>query len=352
MLGHVKDACRQLLRFIGVLIYQCGLASWVIGRSQRTRAVLYHAVENTCSSYTKGLDINVTPEIFALHLKYYQRFYKVVSMEDFLKRQSAISTVKKDAMARAQLLITFDDGYSSVLEEALPLLEAHNMPATTYLIGNAVRGRMVWVNRLNQALNDYPSEAREVLNSYQGLVNLSRRGIIYHIQMNFAPQQIEALINQLESTIPQLTAESVKLFCTPDDIREMQGRGMEFGFHSNDHWNLGQCKDRELAATLVTDGLDQLINSNTFAYPFGYFSASSIGRLTRLGYGKLMTVGNNNDKFSSLHLDRIEMFETSFAGLFAKLEIEEPVMSTTRRWYGKFMSRTKGLISRGEKRAA
>lgn len=345
-MGSPKKLVRRSLFFAGIVLYYCGLARWVIGRSSRTRVVLYHAVENIRSSFTRGLSVTVDTETFELHLQYYQRFYQVLGMNQYLQLQASDNL---DSVNGARLLITFDDGYASVLDHALPLLEAKGMKATTYLIGNAVRGRMVWVNRLNQALNDHPAEAREALAAYPGLIDLSRREIIHRIQTTFEPRQITALIEHLESTVPDLTTESEKLFCTPEDIKSMQGRGMDFGFHSNDHWNLGRCKDSELEATLATDGLEQLINCNTFAYPFGYFVPAAIGKLTRQGYRGIMTVGGDADRYSTLHLGRVEVFDTSFAKLFAKIEVEEPGLLAARRWWDRRRTRTRQMLRREEK---
>ncbi len=336
----LKALVRSAFRSIGLTIYKAGLANWVINRSSRTRAVLYHAVEDSSSSFTDKLDINLPPDLFALHLDYYARFYNVISMSEHLRSRRASSVNEDDYSDRANkkkpsLLITFDDGYASVKDHALPLLEQHKMSATVYLIGNAVRGRMVWVNRLNQALNEQPVHAREVLDAYPGypgLNKLPRRRIIHYIQSHFEPKQIENLIERIESTVVGLTVDPDNLFSSPADIREMQKRGIEFGFHSNEHYNLGRCTDKELEVALTTDGLECLLNSNTFAYPFGYFSPSAIGRLKRRGYKLLLTVGNNNNRFSELHLDRCEVFEPDFASLFARLEIEEPIIAGVKRF--------------------
>lgn len=340
MKSKVKATARYLFRGIGVAVYRAGLASWVINRSSRTRAVLYHAVEESSSSFTDKLDINVPPDLFALHLDYYARFYNVISMSEHLRAHRANSLSQNTGSGdtgnkKPPLLITFDDGYSSVKDNALPLLEQRKIPATVYLIGNAVRGRMVWVNRLNQAMNEQPEHTREVLDSYPGypgLNKLPRRSIIHYIQSHFEPAQIEQLVERIESTIVGLTVDPDNLFSSPTDIREMQKRGIEFGFHSNEHYNLGGCTDRELDVALTTDGLETLLNSNTFAYPFGYFSPSTIGRLKRRGYRLLLTVGNSNDRFSELHLDRCEMFEPDFSNLFARLEIEEPIIANIKRF--------------------
>jgi len=117
----------------------------------------------------------------------------------------------------------------------------------------------------------------------------------------------------------------------------MQSRGITFGFHSNDHWNLGNCKDSELDTTLCNQGIEELINSNTFAYPFGYFEPAATHRLTRQGYVSLMAVGDNNARFSDLHVDRSEPFEESFAALFARLEIEEPLVCSVKATFRRAM---------------
>ncbi|MBX2881289.1 MAG: polysaccharide deacetylase family protein [Granulosicoccus sp.] len=313
---------RGSLRTTGIALYHCGLANWIINLNRkRVRAVLYHAVESQQSDYTNGLNVTVPPETFALHLDYYQRHYNVISTRELLA----------DGSKPASLLISFDDGYASVMDEALPLLEQRNMPAVVYLIGCAVRGRMVWVNRLNQAMNSYPCETRQILSAYPGLENMHRSKLIHHVQTRLDPTQIKEITEQLEIAIPELANDTHRLFCTRDDILEMQKRGIEFGFHTNDHMNLGKCRDSELQAQLETCGLESLINSNTFAYPFGYYAPAAIAKLSRAGFDKLLTVGNNTHYHSELHLDRTEVFETSYAKLFARLEVEEPVVAAMGR---------------------
>ena len=343
VLGLIKRHARRSLRVFGTGLYHAGLARLIIRCSSRTRTVLYHAVEDQRSSYTKGLGVTVSKQTFELHLDFYQRYYTVTGMTEYLEQAPGKQTQEKN---RRCLLITFDDGYSSVMDNALPLLEARGMSATVYLIGNAVRGRMVWVNRLNQAMNVCPAQTREVLEDHPQLRHLDRRQLIHYIQSHFEPKQISALIQRLEDTVPELADEQEKLFSSPEDIRQMQKRGIEFGFHTNDHWNLGRCKDSELASTLDTQGIEELITSNTFAYPFGYFARSSIGHLTRQGYQRLMTVGSSHQRFSKLHMNRVEVFETSRAAMFARLEIEEPVIAFVSLWRYRIETVRKTLIER------
>ena len=319
--NRIGKLARVALRQIGSLLFYLGCARLVIGLTPwRTRALLYHAVEEQPSSYTRGLGVNVTPRTFGHHLDYFKRYYNVIAMSELLSG---------NARSRS-LVITFDDGYASVEQNAVPQLLKRNLPATIYLIGRAVNGQMVWVNRLNQALNDHPAQAAEILAAYPELADLTHPDIINKIQTSYAPAQIDALIKNLESRISGLDNDTVKVFSDPIDIRAMQRHGIEFGFHTQDHYNLSQCSQSLLEQQLATSGLASLINSNTFAYPFGYFSGAAIDTLTHQGYEQLMTVGNNNKRFSVLHLDRSEVFETEHARVFAQLEIEEPIMASLR----------------------
>ena len=44
-----------------------------------------------------------------------------------------------------------------------------------------------------------------------------------------------------------------------------------------------------------------------------------------------MTVGNNNRRYSALHLDRTEVFSADPAVLFAELEVVEPIIGSLRK---------------------
>lgn len=337
--NRVGKLARAALRKAGAGLFHMGFAPLVIRlRSQRTRALLYHAVEEQTCSYTRGLGVNISPQVFGVHLDYFQRYYNVVSMSDLLHADTQ----------PCSLVITFDDGYASVDQNAVPQLEKLKLPATVYLIGRAVKGKMVWVNRLNQAMNDHPSESHEIFSTYPDLVGLGRADIIDHIQNNYLPARISALVDKLEDAIPGLSVDTQKVFSNADDIMAMQQRGIEFGFHTNDHYNLRQCSESMLDQQLETSDMGALINSKTFAYPFGYFSGTAIGSLTQQGYERLMTVGNNNRRFSALHLDRSEVFEEDHARIFAQLEIEEPIMAGLRAVISRMKAATNAAPSNAE----
>lgn len=311
---------RLALRLLGTLIYHLGLAPLVIGMSpNRVRTLLYHAVEDHPVSYTAGLGMSITTEAFRQHLDYYKRHYQIVSMHDLLAG---------NAGPRAAML-TFDDGYASVGENAVPAMEDRGIPGTVFLIGKAVSGGMVWVNQLNHALNCYPQVTMTLVNSLPGLEHAQRNTVIHLVQTTFSPRRIEQLISRLEASLP-LPASQSGLFLDREDIKALKSRGLSFGFHSNDHYNLQTCDEASLRQQLDSSELDDLLDTRTFAYPFGYCGDREANRLAARGFQRAMLVSQDTPHPRKANMKRCEPSGQSAAAVFAQLEVEEPLMEWLR----------------------
>src|SRR5688572_3601936 len=68
-------------------------------------------------------------------------------MDEILKRAQPFEADSREAMADAarNVAITFDDGYRSVLENAIPELEKRNMPFTIFVPTGCLGERPSWV---------------------------------------------------------------------------------------------------------------------------------------------------------------------------------------------------------------
>lgn len=309
-----------MLRMLGILIYHLGLAPAVISLSPgRVRTLLYHAVEDKNCSHTAGLGMSISPKVFRQHLDYYQRHYHLMSMQEVVAGKTAAGAA----------VLTFDDGYASVGEHAVPALEERGIPATVYLIGKALDGGMVWVNQLNHALNSYPQVTMAIVNAFPGLENAERHNAIYLVQTRFTPARIEQLIARLEATLP-LQTNQPKLFLSKDDVRALKSRGISFGFHSNDHYNLQLCTEATLRQQLDCSDLDDLLDSRTFAYPFGYCGDREADRLEARGFQRAMLVHKDTPQPRKRNMKRSEPTGRNAAEVFAQLEVEEPLMKLLR----------------------
>jgi len=290
MYSRPSTALRRVLHVIGLALFRMGLAVQIIGlRKRSVRVLLYHAVEDQETPFVEGLSVSVNA-----------------------------------------LAITFDDGYRSVYENALPLLRKHQLPACVYLNTCAVEGRLVWVNELNWALVTHPQEALAICHQFPALSDAEcRLDIIDRIKREFTPAEVREFRKRLQEAISVVTDH--KLYADKAELEEMKRSGITLGFHTRDHYNLANCDEVELANQLDSSSLKGLIDPSSFAYPFGEFNAQTIAELEASHYSSLMTVGCNNDRFSSKHVDRLEVFYGDPAAVFAKIELEEAVVASLRR---------------------
>lgn len=92
------------------------------------RAILtYHSIDRS------GSPISVSPETFARHVRWLASGHvRVVPLHEIVRADD-------DAVA-----ITFDDGYTSVATEAAPLLAAHGLPATVFVVSACAGRTNVW----------------------------------------------------------------------------------------------------------------------------------------------------------------------------------------------------------------
>jgi peptidoglycan/xylan/chitin deacetylase (PgdA/CDA1 family) len=90
---------------------------------------MYHHVDDTTPPST-----SVAPETFAEHMRFLEREgFEVLPLMDLLDALSAGRPVPDRSVA-----ITFDDGYASVLTEALPVLEQRGWPFTVFVNTQAI----------------------------------------------------------------------------------------------------------------------------------------------------------------------------------------------------------------------
>ena len=109
--------------------------------SRRALILLYHRIAEPDSD---PWGIAVTPEHFEEHLEVLRSLGRVMSLK------ALVSAVRKQALPRRAIVVTFDDGYADNLSNAKPLLEKYDVPATVFIatgyIGNP---REFWWDELD-----------------------------------------------------------------------------------------------------------------------------------------------------------------------------------------------------------
>lgn len=163
----------------------------------------FHAIDDMRSV------LSFSPTLFGEAIvRLHENGYRSITLEEL------VECLNRRALPERAISITFDDGYQSVYETALPILRKHNMTATVFLmIGDG------------------------------------------HVQTD------------------RLPALKGRPMLSWNEIREMRQTGIEFGAHTLTHPRLPHLSPEKIAQEMreSKDVIEQHIGSkvNSFAYPFG-----------------------------------------------------------------------------------
>ena len=99
----------------------------VLGLSYSLRCVVFHDISATESPFTRGMRVTVPPSDFEAALKFLTRHYTPVRLQDVLDASDGRSLPPRP------VLVTFDDGYASMMECAAPLCRKYAVPGVLFL---------------------------------------------------------------------------------------------------------------------------------------------------------------------------------------------------------------------------
>lgn len=185
--------------------------------------LMYHGIGALDSTHDAE-NLFVPVQAFKQQLEYLQRTgHRVLSETEYL------DWLNGHPLAGPSVLLTFDDGYVSVLENAVPLLTQLRMPGLCYVCPSLLGGRSTWMEE--------PS---------------------WHELMDAA------------------------------QLSEVVDAGVSLGIHSSDHTAMDSLGFDELVEH-TSDARASLesqvgIRAATFAYPYGYHSPASRQAVSNAGF--------------------------------------------------------------------
>jgi len=164
--------------------------------------------------------------------------YRFVSLEH-LTNSIAISKLERVAV------VTFDDGYKDLYQNAFPILKRLNIPFTLFLTTSTVESKkLLWLHKLYIAIDRLsPANRLNILKQYDNsgdtnddLYNMIGK-IIDSKDINVSKKMALAstIANEavLEEKEEQLIAE--ELYLTKAELREMQRNGLSIEIHGHEH---------------------------------------------------------------------------------------------------------------------
>lgn len=101
----------------------------------RVTILAYHAV-GECPRADDPHNLWIAPDVFARQMQYLARARRVVSLADVVDGRVG--------PGKPAVVLTFDDGYRCVLEQAVPVLERHGFAATVFTPSRYIGDRNRW----------------------------------------------------------------------------------------------------------------------------------------------------------------------------------------------------------------
>jgi len=279
----------------------------------RFLVLCYHRVNDGGHPFFGG----IPTELFRRQMEVLHEAFDVFFLDELVDR-AARGDVPDNAVA-----ITFDDGYRDNYTHALPILEALGLPATIFLVSDALEeNRLIWHDRVFDGL--YRTEATTLAFNGEELpiTSFAQRhealasvlAVLRHSTPSARDDAIDSLLEQLGVTSPPREGWD-KL--TWEQVRDMSKRGVRFGAHTLDHPILSRLEQHEarrqirdckarIEAELGTPITD-------FAYPNGRaidFNIDTKRILREEGFRTAVTTidGANDARSDPLELRRVGMW--------------------------------------------
>lgn len=282
-------------------------------KPRRFLVLCYHRVNDSGHPFFGG-----TPTaLFRQHMQVLREGFNVFFLDELVER-AASGDVPANAVA-----ITFDDGYRDNYATAFPILRELSLPATIFLVSDAVDGnRLIWHDRVFDAFHRTRAKGLAFDGAKLPLTNLDEKhkalakvlAVLRSSTPSTRDETIDSLLDSLGVTSPPREGWD-KL--TWDHAREMNGHGIRFGAHTLDHPILSRVSEDEARRQIrdskasIESELGETITA--FAYPNGSpidFNAGTKRILNEEGFRcAVTTMGGANDATSDpLALRRVGMW--------------------------------------------
>ena len=253
-----------------------GMHHSLFKEARGARMLVYHGI---CQGNpTRYNAIFLRRKTFEAHLKFYKRYFNVLSLDDYYHQR-----FDKD---RFNVCLTFDDGFANNFTHVLPLLEKYHVPAAFFITGVREAGYDILWNDFMGLLGKYGPGMlfyKGMLfkkNRHNKYVGLSEGGGLVETLRNGGFQVKIEMMESLSALIPEgeyKREEEYWLQMTEPQIRELSDSPwVTIGCHGYYH--------NDLARIGLLDAADEMRRSKYFlerltgkkikaiAFPYGAYS--------------------------------------------------------------------------------
>ena len=316
----------------------------LLGPSYLLRCVVFHDIAVAESPFTRGMGASITPSDFEIALRFLTRHYNPVSLQDVL------TDADGRGLPPRPLLVTFDDGYASVMEWAAPLCNKFGVQAVFFLNAAFLDNHRLAPDSLvcfvanalgMETINAAAAVAKgadtpklkcmaDVFSRFFPAISLAERGVF-----------LDALAHLGRFNERQL-AEEARLYITWKQLCELATLGFEIGNHTYTHVrcrsldteNLAEEVDRNKAELEAVSGK----KVRSFSVPYGSpqdLSSDLVAHLRHSGHEVAFLSENaaNLRGINQFHLDRVSTHADNDGTLFFQLEVLPRLRATRNQLF-------------------
>jgi peptidoglycan/xylan/chitin deacetylase (PgdA/CDA1 family) len=258
------------------------------------RILIYHGICQT--DHTRFNPIFLNLKTFEQHLKYYKKYFKVLSLDDYYN--------ERFCRDKFNICLTFDDGFANNYKYVLPLLQQYQIPATFFITAICKAGYdILWndflgiVSKYGPSTINYKGDeyGKDKFNKYYSLTNGTRlvdtlrsagftakaemMEILYPL-MPFKnnPRDIDYWLQMTESEIQTLAASPY----------------VTIGGHGYYHNDLSlidlseSVKELQQSKTYLENLIQKQVNS--LAFPYGSYTRPLAEAAKSIGYDQLLAM--------------------------------------------------------------
>ena len=252
-------------------------------RFSASHVLLYHATyREVPASLRKDLH-NVSPDVLFEQLTWLKKYFDVVPVDRLFE---------PDIELRGKAAITFDDGYKSVFDEALPVIESLAVPCTIFVNTVTLSGRPIWRDKIRYLINN--SLVDEFVRFCRAQSVLERVTVDAFYRSTKSPHVNSSTVDRMCSLFMAERKLDMleRLDYGVDDPSRLVAHPMvTYGNHTHNHYVMSSLTEAEQDAEIATThGLlasKRVRMSRVFSIPFGGdtdFDSATIRLLKKYDY--------------------------------------------------------------------
>ena len=277
-----------------------GFSSWLL--KDKVTIFNYHEISQQPSEFTNQFNLNVTPDVFDFQIDFIKKKFNVISPDDLINNKIPLNAA----------LITFDDGFSGVYSNAIPILQKHQVPAIIFLNMKVLKGDLFWaciITYLCKYDHFFMKYLRKVTS-----VDEQVKPAFLSCSNAIVKDYCELYNVKIDSQVRKYVGEFISL----RELKEADlAKGIYFGNHLDNHYAAINMSDDELLISYYSNEAElEEYNSyiKLFAFPFGQqntcFNISQVDLMIKAGAAKVFSTHSTlNFGNGSYYMHRIPLYQ-------------------------------------------